>query len=192
MTELFSSPAAQLLDRDVPESYVREWTDIVAAEKEIVETNFRSVLIFRIGCEWLALPTSVIKEIGQRSAVHRLPHRSGGIVQGIVSVRGEVLVCVALEALLGLHETSSEAPSGSQAEKERLIVCEVDGNRVAFVARAVHGVYRYLPRNLRDIPATVARSAATYTIGILPWKADQTVGCLDAELVFYALNKGLA
>jgi chemotaxis-related protein WspD len=192
VTELFSSPAAQLLDREVPGSYVREWTDIVAAEKEIVETNFRSVLIFRIGSEWLALPTSVIKEIGQRSAVHRLPHRSGGIVQGIVSVRGEVLVCVALEALLGLHETSSEAPSGSQAEKERLIVCEVDDNRVAFVARAVHGVHRYLPRNLRDIPATVARSAATYTIGILPWKADQTVGCLDAELVFYALNKGLA
>ena len=192
MTELFASPAAQLLDREVPESYVRQWTDIVAAEQEVVETNFKSVLIFRIGSEWLSLPTSVIKEIGQRSAVHRLPHRSGGIVRGIVSVRGEVLVCVALEALLGLEETRREAPSGSQAEKERLVVCEVDGDRLAFVAKAVHGVYRYLPRNLRDIPATVARSAATFTIGILPWKADQTVGCLDPELVFYALNKGLA
>jgi chemotaxis-related protein WspD len=192
VTEFFSSPAARLLDREVPESYVREWTDIVAAEQEVVETNFRSVLIFRIGSEWLALPTSVIKEIGQRSAVHRLPHRNGGIVQGIVSVRGEVLVCVALETLLGLQETPREAPSGFQVEKERLIVCDVDGDRVAFVASAVLGVHHYLPRNLRDIPATVARSAATYTFGILPWKADQTIGCLDAELVFYALNKGLA
>ena len=192
MPELFSSPAAQLLDRDVPESYVREWTEIVAAEQQVVETNFKSVLIFRIGSEWLALPTSVIKEIGQRPAVHRLPHRSGGVVQGIVSVRGEVLVCVALEALLGLHETLREAPLGSQVGKERLIVCDVNGDRLAFVVSAVHGVHRYLPRNLRDIPATVARAAATYSIGILPWKADQTVGCLDAELVFYALNKGLA
>jgi chemotaxis-related protein WspD len=192
VTDLFSSPAAQLLDREVPESYVREWTDVVAAEQEVVETNFKSVLIFRVGSEWLALPTSVIKEIGQRSAVHRLPHRSGGIVRGIVSVRGEVLVCVALEALLGLQETFRDAPSGSQAEIERLVVCDVGGHRLAFVVSAVHGVHRYLPRNLRDIPATVAKSAATYTVGILLWKSDQTIGCLDAELVFYALNKGLA
>jgi chemotaxis-related protein WspD len=33
-------------------------------------------------------------------------------------------------------------------------------------------------------------AAGTYTLGMLPWN-DRTVGCLDDELLFYALNKGL-
>jgi chemotaxis-related protein WspD len=192
VTPLFSSAAAQLLDREVPETYIRESTAMVAAEHRAVETNYKSVLVFRLGLEWLALPTSSVKEIGERTAVHRLPHRSGGIVQGIVSVRGEVLVCVALGVLLGLPKPLRELPLGSHKTQERLIVCDRNEDRLAFVVSEVEGVRRYLPQNLRGTPATVARAAASYTIGILPWKANQSIGCLDAELLFYALNKGLA
>jgi chemotaxis-related protein WspD len=191
LSERMLSGAAQLLDRDVPEEYLRQSTEIVAAKQSVVETNFASVVVFRIGSEWLALPTAVIKEIGEPSALHRLPHR-GGIVEGIVSIRGEVLVSILLEVLLGFQKPPREAPSGSQTVKERMIVCERDGDRIAFLASDVYGVHRYLPRNLRNIPATVARAAATYTIGILPWKDNETIGCLDAELVFYGINKGLA
>jgi len=52
-------------------------------------------------------------------------------------------------------------------------------------------VQRYDPRDLRQVPATLAKAAqGAYTVGILPWKG-RTVGCLDDELLFYALNKGL-
>jgi len=192
VTQRFSSAAAQLLDREVPENYLREWTDIIAAKRQIVETNFKSVVVFRIGSEWLSLPTSAVKEIAEQPVLHQLPHRSGGIVQGIVSIRGEILVCVALDVLLGLQERSKETPSGSQMAIERLIVCDSRGGRLAFMVSDVHGVHHYLSRNLRDVPVTVAKAAATYTAGILPWKDNQTIGCLDGELVFYALNKGVA
>jgi chemotaxis-related protein WspD len=183
--------AALLLDREVPEGYLRQSTETVAASLPVAEANFKSVLVFRIGSEWLALPTAVIKEIGERSTAHRLPHRSG-LVEGIVSIRGEILVLVALEVLLGLRKPAGESSSGAQAARERLIVCEKDGDHVAFVASDVHGVLRYLPRNLRHIPATVERAAATYSIGILPWTDGETIGCLDAGLVFFSVNKGLA
>jgi chemotaxis-related protein WspD len=192
VTQLFSSAAAQLLDREVPESYLREWTDIVAAKQQVVETNFESVVVFSVGSESLALPISTVKEIVEGSAVHRLPHRSGGIVHGIVSVRGEILVCAALDFLLGLQKPLREVPLAPQTAKERLMICERNGDRLALVVSSVYGVHRYLPRDLRAIPATVAKAAATYTIGILPWKTNETIGCLDAELVFYGLNKGLA
>jgi chemotaxis-related protein WspD len=190
--ERFSSAAAQLLDREAPENYLREWTDVVAAKQQIVETNFKSVVVFRIGSEWLSLPTSSIREIAQRSVPHRVPHRSGGVLRGIVTIRGEILVCVALDVLLGLPELSNESSAGSQSTKDRLIVCESHGGRLVFAVSDVYGVHHYLPRNLRDVPATVAKAAATYTAGILPWKDNQTIGCLDEELVFYALNKGFA
>ena len=185
------SGVALLLDREVPEGYLRQSTETVAASLPVTETNFTSVVVFRIGSEWLALPTAVIKEIGERSTVHHLPHR-GGLVEGIISVRGEVLVLVALEVLLGLQMLRRESSSAAQALKQRLIVCENDGSRVAFVASDVYGVHRYLPRDLRHIPATVERAAAAYSIGILPWKDGETIGCLDAGLVFYSINKGLA
>ncbi|HEV7967242.1 MAG TPA: chemotaxis protein CheW [Candidatus Acidoferrales bacterium] len=192
MMRQFSSAAAQLLDREAPENYVREWTEIVAAKQQIVETNYKSVVVFRIGLEWLSLPTSAVKEIAERSILHRLPHRTGGILQGIGTIRGEILVCVALDVLLGLHEPSKQSPPEQQTSRERLIVCDSPMGRLAFVASDVYGVHHYLPRDLRDVPATVARASATYTAGILPWKDNQTIGCLDDQLVFYALNKGLA
>jgi chemotaxis-related protein WspD len=185
------SGVAGLLDRELPQGYLRQSTETVAASLPVTETNFASVVVFRIGYEWLALPTAVIKEIGERSAVHRLPHR-GGLVAGIVSVRGEVLVIVALEVLLGLPTLPRESSPTAPALRERLIVCEKEGSRMAFMASDVHGVHRYLPRDLRNIPATVERAAASYSMGILPWSNGQTIGCLDAGLVFYSVNKGLA
>ena len=54
-----------------------------------------------------------------------------------------------------------------------------------------HFVHHYHPRDLKDVPATLAKAAATYTVGVLQWNG-QTVGCLDDELLFYALSKGLS
>jgi chemotaxis-related protein WspD len=72
------------------------------------------------------------------------------------------------------------------------LICNRKGDRLAFRTDNVYGVYRYHPGQLRDVPATLAMAAAgTYTLGMLPWN-DRTVGCLDDELLFYALNKGLA
>jgi hypothetical protein len=41
------------------------------------------------------------------------------------------------------------------------------------------------------VPATIARSATSFTKGLLVWR-DRMVGCLDEELVIQALNRSLA
>jgi len=55
----------------------------------------------------------------------------------------------------------------------------------------VQGVHRYCAEDLNDAPATLAKAAGIYIAGVLSWK-DKTVGCLEDELLFYALDKGLA
>ena len=181
--------ALRLLDRDSPEDYVREWTERIAQEKQTVETGTVSVAIFRIGVEWLALPTGIFQEVAEQCPVHTLPHRTGSAVAGLVNVRGELLVCVSLGKVLGLADESG-ANTKARIFK-RLLVANRDGNRLAFPVDEVFGLHRYHPRELNPAPATLAQGKVSYTIGMLPWR-DKTVGCLDDELLFYTLHKSLS
>jgi chemotaxis-related protein WspD len=191
VTQLHWSAAARLLDRDMPQGYLAERTNIVSAPNHVAEPDTRSTVIFRLGLEWLSLPTYIFQEVAQRSRVHKLPHRADGILRGLVNVRGELLLCVALDVLLGLEKSSEANGPKSQSTKEQLIICNRKGDKVAFFVSEVHGLHRFRPRDLKEVPSTVAKAAATYTVGLLHWK-DRTVGCLDDELLFYALNKRLA
>ena len=121
--------AAQLLDRDVSEEYLREWTVHVSAEKTVTQTATKSIVIFRVGAELLALPTEVFQEVADHSAIHTLPHRRGGILNGLVNVRGELLLCAALEVLLGLEKAPEEQGTGRRASYSRLLVCGRKGGR---------------------------------------------------------------
>jgi chemotaxis-related protein WspD len=181
-----------LLNREAPEAYLREWTAHVAAEQTVADVGTTSVLIFRIGPEWLALPSQIFQEVLGQCVVRRMPHHRSNLLSGLVNVRGELLLCVALGTLLGLEDASETPHPAARTGRERLLTCDRRGDRLAFLADEVDGVHRYRPRDLQEIPATLAKAAAgTYIVGILPWK-DRAVGCLDDELVFFALNRGLA
>jgi chemotaxis-related protein WspD len=182
--------AARLLDREVSVESLHESTAHVAATKNAVELGTKSVVIFRIGTEWLALSTDVFQEIADRRTVRRVPGHRAGILSGLVNVRGELLLCVALEVILGL-DNPIEGSAEKSTAAERLMICKRGDARLAFQVNEVHGLYRYLPREMRNAPATLTRAAGgIYTIGVVPWQG-KIVGCLDDELLFYTLNKGL-
>jgi chemotaxis-related protein WspD len=191
MTETRAS-AARLLDREVPEASLRESTAHVAAKKSVVALGTKSVVIFRIGTEWLALPTDVFQEIGDRCAVRRLPDHRGGILSGLVNIRGELLLCVALGVILELDKAAEGQQKGKSTSGERLMICKRGDAGLAFQVSEVYGLHRYHARDLRSAPATLAKAAGgVYTLGVVPWK-DRMVGCLDDELLFYTLNRSLA
>ncbi len=183
--------ALRLLDREPPADYLREWTERIAAEKKVTDAGTTSALIFRLGVEWLALPSRIFQEVAEDCAMHTVPHRTGGIVAGIVNIRGELFVCASLGALLGLEKDAGEKSGARRRVHRRLLVANRAGNRLAFPVDEVAGVHRYHPRELRPAPATLADSRVTYTTGLIPWR-DRTVGCLDDELLFYTLNKSLS
>lgn len=190
MTQPYSS--VQLFDREVSKDQLRESTAQVAAVKKITEVGTKSVVIFSIATEWLALPTEIFQEVVDHYVVRTLPHQRTGVLAGLVNVRGELMLCVALGALLGLQNAAGVQQAEERTSRERLLICNRKGDRLAFRADNVYGVHQYHPGQLRDVPATLAMAAAgAFTLGMLPWN-DRTVGCLDDELLFYALNRGLA
>lgn len=185
---VYSSAGTRLLDRDLPANYRREWTELFSRKKPIAVPGKVSIVIFRIDTEWLALPIPVFQEVVEQRSIHSLPHRRQGIVLGLTNIRGELLICVSVGRLLGLErEVKKEKP---RTIYDRLLVVQWNSSRLVFPVDEVHGLHRYHPDELKEVPATLAKNAANYGRGILSWSG-KSVGCLDEELLFYALNRSL-
>jgi chemotaxis-related protein WspD len=187
---VYSAGAAELLDGDAPAGYLAEWTGHFAQPRRAEDIETRSIVIFRIGLEWLALPTSVVIEVATLLPVHSLPHRQSGALLGLANVRGELLICVSLGQVVGVEpseETSRERRSGVY---RRLLVIRRDDVRVVCPVDEVHGVHLAHPRELKDVPATVSKAIGTHSKALLSWR-ERSVGILDDQLVFYSLKRSL-
>jgi chemotaxis-related protein WspD len=185
-----ASLVAELLDRGLDDAELREATRHVARTVASHALLTRSTFIFRLGPEWLGLPSSVIDEVVETRAIHTLPHRREGVVRGLVNVRGQLTICLALEQLFQHGTPDSPGQARQSLLRRRLVVMAMQGKRLAFEADEVHGSHRFAPDSLRSVPATVAKSVASFTTDLLAWR-DHTVGLLDAELLFHALGRRL-
>jgi len=185
---VFAAAASELLDGGLPEGYVSGWTLHFAQPSREDQAHTHSALIFRVGNEWLALSTRLFEEVADLRPVHTLPGRRNGIVRGLVNVRGELLVCVALDRLLGLH---AAAPERQHAVAARLLVLRHKQARTVFAADEVHGIHRFHARELKEPPATVTHADHRYTQALLTWNG-QSVGLLDDELLCHAINRSLS
>jgi chemotaxis-related protein WspD len=179
---VYASAAAQLLDVDTPARYAQDWTEHVAAAKPPAQSETTSVVIFRVAAEWLALPSAVFKEIAADRPVHSLPHRRNGALLGVVNIRGELLVCASLKQILGVEIGFAAAGA------PRMLVIQQNGDRTVCPVEEVHGVERFDLQDLKQVPATLAGAAVSYIKAVLFWRR-RSVGVLDAELLFHALNR---
>lgn len=144
----------------------------------------QSVLIFRIGNEWLALPSAVITEVAAENVIHSLPHQRNAAVLGLTNIRGMLVLCISLARLLHA-QTATE-----QRNAARFVVVTHDMQKVVFPVDEIDGVERFDRSAWLMPPSTLAQSSTTYTQAILPWK-DRKVGLLDPDLLFYTLKRSL-
>lgn len=173
--------AARLLDREPPAGYRAEWTEYLARPAKKADVTTDSALVFRVANEWLGLPTSWVSEIAPPRPVHSLPHRRAGSLAGLVNVRGELLPCVQLETLFGLG-----APAAAPSTR-RLCVGGPASRRLVLLVDEVHGLLRYDAAKRLPTPAQLP-----HVRHLLAWKDGRTIGLLDAEALWGALERGLA
>lgn len=192
--KIYSAAARQLLDRDISPEYMQESAATLAHSKtKINQHNTTSIVIFRIGGEWLGLPTHLFQEVVQFRSVHSVPHRRGTILRGLVNIRGELQLCVSLGQLLGIKKGEIQGNNITKGIYERMIVIAKEGVRYVFPVGEVRGLRRYSIKDLLAPPATVTHSAKAYLSGLIAWKEDDEerhIGCLDEELLFPALERG--
>ena len=184
----YFAAASTLLDRDLPAEHLAESTVHFAQPKALDEPDTHSALIFRIASEWFALSTLALDEVAEPRTIHSLPHLRNGMVLGVVNVRGELLICVSLGKLLRLEERTS--PAMERKSTGRLIVLRHKGARTAFPVEEIRSIHRYHPRELKPVPATIAKGSAAYTDAMLVLH-DRIVGRLDDPRIFHALEKSV-
>ena len=186
----YAGAAQALLDREPPADYRAAATAHFAAPRVAEQRATESVVIFNIGHEWLALPASVVSEIARPRQVHSLPH-SRDHIQGVVNVHGELVVCVSLGRMLGLAEPDAAPAKAQRLATSRLLVIRREDVRAVCPVDEVHGIHLIHAQQLQDAPATVAKSASTYTRKVLNWR-DRAVGVLNDQLLFIALKRSFA
>jgi chemotaxis-related protein WspD len=195
---VLADAARTFFDRGPPQGYLEEWRAILEEPAETVAADTTSVLVFRLDSEWLALPTAVLVEVTPVRALHRLPHRSGGVLAGIVNIRGQLQLCVSLHGLVGLPGGPVQPAHGSDDDQAiggaaaRLLLVERPGGEAAdrwvLGVDEVAGVHRVTAGMLRAVPSTVGHAGGRLSSALFEWQ-ERTVALLDEARMFDALRE---
>ncbi|MGO9467617.1 MAG: chemotaxis protein CheW [Isosphaeraceae bacterium] len=194
---VFAAAARSFFNRPAPEGYLEEWSrwlarsderDAGGLDQRLEDSGgFRphsavlSVLIFRLGAEYLAFRTDALAEVTRLHPVHRVPHRSNQILAGLVNLRGQVELCVSLHGLLG---------ADASATPTRMVVLHDRDCRETWAFRVdeVLGV-EYISRSDRHgVPSTLVNPAVGFSQAVLAWNG-RSVGLLDEQRIFAALRR---
>ena len=182
--------AGDLLDRAPAPEYLAAWG------RALQRTLFDSTalgdlagLVFRLGEERYLLPTTCVREVHRPERVHRVPGRTGEVFRGIVCLRGELLLCADLHALLGAERGAVPAAAGVPTAV-RSVVIEQGGARWAFEVDEVLDVRRYAAGKVAPPQVTVARAAVRFTDGLVDL-GDGRAARLDPERLFAGLARSL-
>lgn len=184
--------AAELLDRlPVVPVDPAPWRAAVGREAAARGTP---LLLFRLGDEWLALPASAIESVAPMCGWHSVPGHRQPACLGLVNLRGALVPCVSLEALLGVQPTprAETVPSNAlRTSASRLLALRHGHHLSAFPVAEVHGTVTPARQALGPVPSTALGASDGLAVAVLPWR-EHIVGVLDPLRVGAAFDRSLA
>lgn len=183
---VFIDAGSDLLNREIPPGYTDEWTELLEQKKEELNTNNISIIIFRIGREFLALRSAIFREIINPRSVHHIPHRSNNVLLGLTNVHGELQLCFSLKALTG-----NEDAEQTDESEEKMLVIQSGGECWVFPVDQVLGVFRCNEGGEQNVPVTVSKASGTFTKKVIIYD-QREVGLLDDELLIYTLQRRIS
>ncbi len=182
---VYSKAATRLLDRYALQQEHYEGA-ISAGPESTLAT--RSLLMFRLGEEWLALATRCLVEVAPQQSIHSLPHQRSRALLGVANVRGALVPCLSLTELLGL-DTSVTVPASARVVP-RLLIVAAAGGPVVVPVDEVDGIHAIDEQILASASASGSQASAKYTLGVLQWKG-RSLRRLDEEQLLSAVTRSL-
>ncbi|BBU43655.1 purine-binding chemotaxis protein CheW [Pseudomonas monteilii] len=177
--DVYAAAATRLLDR-----YALMQDHQAAAAQPVEENTGRSMLLFRLGEEWLALATASLAEIAPLQAVHSLPHQRSRVLQGVANVRGALVPCLSLADLLGVQAGTAEQRSGRVMP--RMLILAAEGGPVVMAVEEIDGIHRLDPLLLDS-----GQDATRFTAAVLQWRG-RSVRVLDDQHLLSAVQRSLS
>jgi chemotaxis-related protein WspD len=180
---VYSAAATRLLDRySLQQENHRQ---SIAVENDVVT---RSLLMFRLGEEWLGLVTRCLVEVAPLQPIHSLPHQRSRALLGVANVRGALVACLSLVELLGLDATIGVV-SGARV-MPRMLIIAAHGGPVVVPVDEVDGTHAIDERLLNAASSSGSHASGKYTRGVLPFR-DRSLRWLDEEQLLSAVTRSL-
>jgi len=178
---VYAAAGRDLLSREPPAGYLADLMAERTFDHSVDTSEQHSMITFRLGAEWFALPTQLILEIGNPSAAHKVPHRKHQAFFGLVNVRGNAIPLINLRQLIRASENVAES-------SRRRIIVEQDGQPWAFDVDDIEGIRRVADGELFKPPVSVEIASPAF---ILTMYSDDCgdVGVLDTMLVARAVKE---
>lgn len=184
---VFTSAGRNFLASPPPDGYLEAWTARLIDKEDEKSAEVQGVLLFRLGEEWLALPVAALHEVIPLRPIHRIPFR-GGLLAGVVNVRGELHLALRLNHLLGIANSSKSQEEGIAVP--RLLVAGGEEQTWVFRVDEVDRVHRLVLNELRPTPPTLSRSTTRFSRGVFGYR-NRVIGLLDEKRLFEAVRAGL-
>jgi chemotaxis-related protein WspD len=182
---VYSAAATRLLDRY---SLAQEQRVSVHSEALVTTVETRSTVVFRLGEEWLGLPTRCLVEVSPVQAIHSLPHQRSRALLGVANVRGALVACLSFVELLGLDP--SVIPAGDSRALPRMLIVSADGGPVVVPVDEVDGIHAIEASLLDSASASAQNSNARFTRGVVQWR-NRSLRLLDEGQLLSAVNRSL-
>lgn len=182
---VYSAAATRLLDRYALEQDHRE---SMHSEVQVSKVKTRSMMVFRLGEEWLGLPTRCLDEVSPLQRIHSLPHQRSRALLGVANVRGALVACLSFVELLGLDSTTT--PASNARVMPRMLIVSAEGGPVVVPVDEVDGIHAIDVRLLDAASVPSQNTNARFTRGVVKWK-NHSLRLLDDEQLLSAVNRSL-
>ncbi len=164
------------LEVPIPQGRREEWAALLAekaADKD--RQRLASLFLFRVGAEWFGLDPSLLSMTIPWTKSRRLPHRKSGVVEGVISADGRVIVCLSLERFAGV------LPGGGTTATRRTLVLAWKKEPFAISVDEVMGVEDVEVDHLAPLPSSAGETLMKCSRGVVLYKG-RLVICLEATI----------
>jgi chemotaxis-related protein WspD len=178
------------------QSIISDAGDIIARSKTYAapttsrKKEGKSILVFRLGVEWLALEMTFVQKILNEKPVRWIPHLSGKLIKGIANFDGDALLVFSVRDLLGIDEETNVTQQDRRKVYSRMVVFGNEENRIMFPVDDIYGRHQYAPESLRPLPDTLSQAKINYSQGLIGID-DRQVGILHGDLLLYGIEQAL-
>lgn len=149
----------------------------------------RSLLVFRLGEQWLAIATRCLIEVMPVSPIHSLPHRKNRGLLGVTNVRGTLVACLSLSTLLDLQP--DEGRHNGLRVTPRMLILESGTGPLVVPVDEISGIQKVPLARISNAKQDDRRAISRFTAGVLQWQG-QSITLLNDEQVLKNMIGSLA
>ncbi|NLJ74837.1 MAG: purine-binding chemotaxis protein CheW [Firmicutes bacterium] len=118
----------------------------------------RQLVVFRLHNEEFGVEITKVREIIKPRHITRLPHVND-YIEGVTNLRGEVIPVICLRKRFGISAQEN-------TQDTRIIILEVNENRVGFIVDAVTETLRLPESSIEAPPSSIAGLKSDYLAGV--------------------------